>query len=236
MKKFKKLAALLLSVVCISISLSACGNAEESIMLTLVKGNIAEIYLGKFDATYLKLVESTEEESTQAYLENMLYQAEYFAMYWGIFETEYDESFDDLDENLQNEIIELMKEIYGKSKYEVQSAVKQDDNTYAVKVVIEPIDIMEKASEIYLSETYEPLNAFWDKYAEVDFTTISDEDYLSYMNEYGEIILQLVKEQLPNLGYGDSKSQSLQVETVDELWQINDDDWNILDSYLVTYP
>lgn len=160
MKKLKKLAALLLSVVCISISLSACGNAEESIMLTLVKGNIAEIYLGKSDATYLKLVESTEEESTQAYLENMLYQAEYFAMYWGIFETEYDESFDDLDENLQNEIIELMKEIYGKSKYEVQSAVKQDDNTYAVKVVIEPIDIMEKASEIYLSETYEPLNAF----------------------------------------------------------------------------
>ena len=38
-------------------------------------------------------------------LEDMQFQAEAFAMYWGIVEVDYGESFDDLDTALQAEII-----------------------------------------------------------------------------------------------------------------------------------
>ena len=129
-----------------------------------------------------------------------------------------------------------MKEIYGKSKFEVQSVAKQDDTAYSVKVVIEPVDIMEKAYDVYTSETYEPLNDFWNKYAETDFSVMSDEEYSAYMNEYCEIVLQIVKDLLPDMGYCESKTQSVLVESVNDLWQINEDDWSHLDSYLVTYP
>lgn len=236
MRKIKKITAILLITLCLAMSLTACGKAEETIILNLVEGNISEIYLGEFDDTYLKIVDATEAEAQQAYLENMQFQAEAFAMYWGIVEVDYGESFDDLDTALQAEIIELMKEIYGKSKFEVQSVAKQDDTAYSVKVVIEPVDIMEKAYDVYTSETYEPLNDFWNKYAETDFSVMSDEEYSAYMNEYCEIVLQIVKDLLPDMGYCESKTQSVLVESVNDLWQINEYDWSLLDSYLVTYP
>lgn len=65
---------------------------------------------------------------------------------------------------------------------------------------------------------------------------MSDEEYSAYMNEYCEIVLQIVKDLLPDMGYCESKTQSVLVESVNDLWQINEDDWSLLDSYLVTYP
>lgn len=236
MKKITKHAVICFLILCMSLGLSACGNYSEDEIMTLVRGNINEIYLGQFDADYLEMVDSTPAAAKQSYLEGLEIEAEYFANYWGIVDANYGESYDDLSDRLQQDIIELYREIYSNTKYEIKSVVRQNDGSYAVKVVVDPIDIMEKASEIYENDEYEPLNTFWDKYAEVDIDAMTDEEYMDYTHEYGEIIVNLVKDQLPDLGYTEQKSQSIQVEEEDGLWTINDDDWAVFDGYVIYYP
>lgn len=234
--KVKKCVLAASLILAMSFGLTACGNSGTEQATALVQGNLDEIYLGRVTEDYLKLVDGTEEESAQAYWDGLEVEAEYFVNYWGIVESDYGETYADLDEDFQNEVIEMYKEIYSYSKYEVQEAVKQDDDSYSVKVIISPIDIMEQAEDLYLNDEYEPLNAFWTKYAEYDFSTMSDEDYMAYTHEYGRVIVQMMYDLLPNIGYMDEKSMVLQVETIDGVMSINDDDFGIFDSYVISYP
>lgn len=234
MKSIGKKLIVLTLALCTMFCLAACGASGEEDATALVQGNIDVIYQGKYDEDYLESVNSTKTEAEKDYLDGIEIEAEYFANYWGIVDASYGESYSDLDESLRNEIVELYKEIYSHSKYEVQDAVKQDDGSYTVKVLVDPIDIMDQADKLY--EEYAPLNEFWTKYENADFAAMSDEDYMAYTNEYGRIIVQLVKEQLPNLGYMEQKSLAVQVEEVDGVQSINDDDWGIFDSYVIYYP
>lgn len=234
--KMKKCVLAVSLVLAMSFGLTACGNSGTEQAAALVQGNLDEIYLGRVTEDYLKLIDGTKEESAQAYLDGLEVEAEYFVNYWGIVESDYGETYANLDEDFQNEVIEMYKEIYSYSKYEVQEAVKQDDDSYSVKVIISPIDIMEQAEDLYLNDEYEPLNAFWTKYAEYDFSTMSDEDYMAYTHEYGRVIVQMMYDLLPNIGYMDEKSMVLQVETIDGVMSINDDDFGIFDSYVISYP
>lgn len=237
MKNVKRQAVVLLLILCTMLSLTACGGSNEAEdVTTLVQGNIDVIYLGKYDSEYLDMVGATEKEAEQDYLDGLEVEAEYFANYWGIVEASYGESYFDLDESFRNRIIEMYRKIYSNSKYEIQPATKQDDGSYTVKVLIEPIDIMEQAVEMYENDEYAPLNDFWAKYEQVDFSTMSDEDYMAYTHEYGEVIVQMVEELIPNLGYKEQKSQVIQVEEIDGVKIINDDDWGIFDTYVIYYP
>lgn len=233
--KIRKWHVVLLALV-LGMALSACGGLGEEDITLLVQGNIDAIYLGKYDPDYLELVDDTEEGAERDYLDGLEVEADYFSRYWGIVDTSYGESYDDLDESLRNEIVELYREIYSHSKYEVQNAVKQDDGSYTVKVLVEPIDIMRQASELYDNDGYEPLNEFWERAAQTDFSSMSDEEYMAYTHEYGEIIVQMVRDLLPSLGYGEQKSQVIQVEKEDDVWSINEDDWGIFDAYVIDYP
>lgn len=236
MKNLKRKAAVLVLMLCMLFSLTACKSSGVEEATTLVQGNIDVIYLGKYDPEYLKLVNSTEETAEQDYLAGLEVEAEYFSYYWGIVDSDLGETYEDLDESFRAELVELYREIYSHSKYEVQEAVKQSDTSYAVKVLIDPIDIMDQAVTLYENDEYEPLNEFRAKYADTDFSLMSDEEYMDYTHEYGEIIVQLVRDQLPNLGYMEQKSQTIQVESVNGVQSINDDDWGIFDSYVIYYP
>lgn len=236
MKKIKKSVTALLTSLCVLLGLSACGNTGIETATLLVQGNIDVIYQGKYDDEYLNLVGSTKADAEADYLDGLAVEAEYFAYYWGIVDADYGDEYEDLDESFRDELVELYRDIYSHSKYEVMDAVKQEDGSYTVKVLVEPIDIMEKAYELYVNDEYEPLNEFWDKYADADFSSWTDEDYMDYTHEYGETIVQLVRDQLANVGYKDQKSQAIQVEKVDGVLQINEDDWGIFDSYVIYYP
>lgn len=218
------------------LGMSACKDSGTETATALVQGNLDEIYLGEFSEEYMDMVEITLEEAQQTYLEGIEVEAEYFANYWGIVAADYGEVYADLNEDLKQDIQDLYKEIYSYSKYEVQEAVKQDDSTYSVKVNIQPIDVMERAVELYENDAYAPLNAFWEKYATVDFSTMTDDDYVVYTHEYGAIIVQLVREQIPALGYKEEKSMVIQVEDIDDVIQMNGDDLATFDSYVIYYP
>ena len=241
MKKVTKRMILLFTVLCMCINLCACGmigafnevNAFDAELL--VQGNLDEIFLGKADPNYLELVDSTREESKELYMEGLEAEAEFFATYWGILDTNFGQTYDDLDADLKEAIIDLYEEIYSYSKYEVISSVKQDDGSFAVKVTVDPIDVMQRASDAY--ENYEPLITFLASYDQAAIDAMNDEEYLAFNCEYGRIIVQMVSEQIPNLDYMDQKTQTIQVEEdSDGYFAINDDDLMTFDSYVIFYP
>jgi hypothetical protein len=203
---------------------------------TLVQGNIDAIYKGIYDSEYLDIVNDTETQAEQDYLDGMEIEAEYFAFYWGILDSDLDEKYEDLDADFRAELVEMYKEIYRHARYTVNDAVAQKDGSYTVQVYIEPMDIMEQAYELYDSGEYEPLNAFWDKYADVSLADMSDEDYWAYTHEYGRILVKMVTDLIPEMGYLEQKSQAIQVqEGSDGVLRINEDDWSIFDDYILSY-
>lgn len=228
------LVALLLTVGGCSVLTDMVGTSR---ITKLVQGNIDTIYKGIFDPEYLDIVDDTEAKAEMDYLDGMEVEAEYFAFYWGILDSDLDEKYEDLDEEFRHELVLMYKEIYSHAKYEVNDAVAQKDGSYTVQVYIEPMDIMEQAYELYNSGEYAPLNDFWEKYAGIDLSAMSDEEYWDYTHEYGRIVMQMVKDLIPQMGYLEQKSQAIQVQEDDDGYlRINDDDWNIFDEYILSYP
>ena len=233
MNKKKKLVTICCLFLCLCL-FSGCKQATEAVFATFIEGNLNEVYLGKTNETYLKLSGSTVEESKQIYLDGMEVQAEYFAYYWGIIDPDYGETYDDLEDELKQEILDLCKEIYGNAKFEVLSSTKQNDGNFAVKVTVEPVDIMELANNQF--DSYEPLIAFFNTYTEDIVYEMTDEEYQVYTNDYGMLIVQLVKEQLPNLGYKETKTHLIQIALIDNQYIVSQDDWDNLDANIVYYP
>jgi hypothetical protein len=209
-------------------------SGEDSVT-RLVQGNLDHVYLGEYDESYLALVDLSEEEAEAEYQSGLRYEAEFFAYYFGILNEE--ESFDDLAPALQQDIIDLYGEIYSHSSYEVEPSTRQRDGSYTVRVRIRPIDIMVQAVELYENDGYQPLLDYFNENSEVDWSTISEEEYWADTNRYGKLVVDMVRSLLPELGYGEEKSQVIQVdETEDGFLQINGDDFVIFDEYVITYP
>ena len=235
MRKLKKIAALLAAGSCLTSTLTGCSKVADEIITSLVQCNLDSVYLNQHNETYLKMVDLTAEEAKNNYDEGIQLDAENFAYYWGITDDVH-VTYADLDTELQNDIFNLCSTISQKAKYVVQSAAAQDDGSYAVKVVVEPIDIIEQANTMYNEDTYEPLSTFWSKYEESDYTDMTTEDYIAISNEYGTLMVQMVEELLPNLGYMEEKSLNIQLEEVNDLWEINEDDLETFYEYVVSYP
>ena len=224
MRELKRLAALLLALVLV-FSMTACGGSMEETVTQLVQGNLDELYLGKFDESYLELVSATEEECEQSYLEGLEIEAEYFAYY---FNVEY------LTDELKADIVELYKGIYSHSKFTVNPATKLDDDTYAVKVQISPINIFDLVLQ---AESEGAMDDFYNKYATVDINAMTDEEYKAYDTEWAYAIIDLCYEQLPNVGYMDEQSIAVQVtKDTDGLWCITDNDMSTIDELIIYYP
>ena len=239
----KKLPAIMLALT-LALSLTACGgggNSGTDDITTLVKGNIDAIYLGKVTDEYLTLIDSTKAQALQEYQDGLDVEAEYFCYYTGIVESEYSETYDDVSDANKQRIINLYKQIYDKSKYEVSDAVAQSDGDYTCKVVIYPIDIMEQADDVLNSGTYQPYEDFSAKWATAETDGKSDAEldamYQEFSNDYADVMIGLVESLLPELGYKEPKSMSIQVQKGDDdVYRINTDDWNNIDNNMIYYP
>ena len=237
-------------VCCIALGLCGCravvsgvagavasGIMEKEDVKLLVQGNLDEIYLDKTTPEYRDLVGETEEESHEFYMTGVEQEADFFAYYWCIYDEYLDETYEDVDPALQDKIVALLDEIYAHSKYEVLSLELQNDGDYMAEISIEPIDVMELASDLYDNDAYEPLNAFFAKYPDDAVEAMSDEEYHAYSTEYGELIVQMVEEQLPNLGYKEAITKVLRIETDEEGYlSFNDEDLMAIDEYIILYP
>jgi len=237
----KKIIVLILSITMV-IGLAACGGGgSKDKMRTLVQGNIDAIYKGKASQEYLDIIDSTPEHEKEAYLAGLETEAEFFCYYFNIVDSSYGETYDDVKEETKARIVDMYKQIYDKSKYETKESVKQSDGSYTVQLTLEPIDIMNQVYEALVNGTYEPYEEFMEKHKDVDTASMSDAEFDEFLEEYNEeyanLLIDCVLSFLPNLGYMDAKTMSIQVqEDSDGYFSINDDDWNKIDDYMIYYP
>jgi hypothetical protein len=240
---------LLTTIVCVVMlmtSMSSCAAFMEGFLeglsqsfnndqvTTYVRGGMDLLYHGTVDEEYLELVLEDEAELRAAYEENVEYNAYYFCYYYGILAEE--ESLADLDADLQKRLVDQAAEILKKTKYEVQTATKQDEETYVVEVIVSPVDVFVKLNAMCDSSTYEPLNQILAESESLDWENMSDEDYWDFSNRYGNIMADMVDRVLPELSYADDQSIIVRVELVDGSLEINDYDFGNIDAALVLYP
>lgn len=230
MKRICKRLGLLILALTMLLSLTACGGGMNELDATrYIQGILDENYKGVFDSKFLEMVDSTEEEAREIYQGALEVEADFFLKYFDIYSE---------DEALFDRIVELYKEIYSHSDYTVLPASKLPSGGFGVEVTIRPIDLFHKVDDALSQDTYpDCIQAWLDKYADVDAAEMTDEEYDLYDYEYGVAIVELCEQLLPELGHLDEESLVLQVKQDDEeVWNLSDDDFGNLDRYMIDYP
>ena len=127
-------------------------------------------------------------------------------------------------EELTNELVELYKEIYSHSRYEVGESTKVDDTTYGVQLTIYPIDIMQKVVDQSEPVITELNNQAFDTYE-------------AYDAAWAEAFIQLCRDNLDSVGYLDPVEMVVQVKRDDNnVWTIYEDDFQDIDLAMIHYP
>ena len=217
----------LLLLPALLLPLSACGGGmSDQTAMTYIQGTLDQNYLGKADAAFMDIVDTDEEEVSETYEGSLETEAQFFL---GSFvESTLDQETTD---RLTAELVEMYREVYAHSKYTVDSASRMDENTYSVKVTVEPIDIFHLVADDLDNGAMDELNSRYPESFE------SEAQYAQYEVEWVERMIELVYENLPDLGYLDPTSTLVQVswDEDENLWGIPDDDFWSLDALIIDY-
>lgn len=220
------------------LTLCACGGkgltTEDASKCVQVEMDAT--YKGKFDGFVDFYSNVTTSDAKEQYDSKVEYEAQYFIDMYGVPDLE-DTSLTLEPSELQaKRSRDLYKDIYAKADYTIVSSSKQDDGTFAVKVNVKPIDVIKLVDDNFDAG----FEAFWTKFDAVDTESMSDEEFANwytktFAGEYYDTLLDLLEEQIPNIGYTDEKNIVIQVQQSDDgsLFISNEDfsnlDWLIID-------
>ena len=186
-----------------------------------VQGILDESFKGIFDSQFLDMIGITESEAQNTY-QNCI-------------EAEADDFISSLMDNMpteeqRKELIELYKEIYQYTSYTVEAVSKIDEETtYNVTVVVQPIEIFHQlADELSNSQEIATLN---EQYPSV----MDDAQYYEYEMAWFQIVLDTLRELIPNLSYAEEQSIVIRVTQNLDSWAINEDDSNNLGDLIIGY-
>ena len=127
----RRLAALLAGVLVIL--LASCGDVTPKEAQAYIQGELDACYLGQYNQDYLDLLGiSAAAAEAQHYVWNTQAEAEFLMDYLDIYPTE--ASYE--------QAVDLVRDIYACSKYQVGTASKLEDGSYAVTVSVQPMDIL----------------------------------------------------------------------------------------------
>ncbi|MGN8897867.1 hypothetical protein [Flavonifractor sp. HCP28S3_F3] len=223
--KGKTTALVLALSLALLLPLSACGGGLSADDAQLyVQGVLDENYLGKADPDFLKLIDSTEEETEEVYAGSMETEAQFFLD--SFVESELSQEEQD---RLLEELSAMYRQIYAHSKYTVESASEVDDTTFGVKVTVEPIDIFHQVADELNNGAADELNS---RYPD----QMTDEEYMAYEVEWVELFMDLTYEKLPQLDYLEPQTLLVQVALGDDdYWTIPDEDFWAVDALVIDY-
>lgn len=223
--KGKTTALVLALSLALLLPLSACGGGLSADDAQLyVQGVLDENYLGKADPDFLKLIDSTEEETEEVYAGSMETEAQFFLD--SFVESELSQEEQD---RLLEELSAMYRQIYAHSKYTVESASEVDDTTFGVKVTVEPIDIFHQVADALNNGAADELNS---RYPD----QMTDEEYMAYEVEWVELFMDLTYEKLPQLDYLEPQTLLVQVALGDDdYWTIPDEDFWAVDALVIDY-
>ena len=241
----KKFLALLLSILLISFSFIACSDSEsdkskdnktttnetnkteddtfwEVEDATLyVKGSLDSQFLNNHD-NYLKLVDITIDDCNVRYKEHLQDEVNYLANYFEI---------ENITPEVNSSLTTLLEEIYSKSNYKVYDAKEIDENKFIVEVDINPINIISLINTDLNTSSI----SFNEKYAGVDISAMTAEEYAAYDLDWANLVLNSIEENISKIDYLDTVSLNVEVFLADDgLYNLSDDYSNII-NYIIQY-
>lgn len=189
----RKKRAAIVCVLAVVLLLAGCGGGFDADRYVL--GVLNNIYLG--DSTeYREMVDITEEEAAEEYEQGIEIEADFFLQYYGIGE---------VSDEVYQQIVDMYKTIYQQSKFEVQEAVANGDD-YNVEVLISPIDVIVN-SEDDISAAVDEFVAAMDPADYPDDRSMND--------ALAQLVVDVINENMPELGWQDQKSIIVKVEKDD---------------------
>ena len=211
--RMKRMAAAVVAMVT-ALALTACAGGFDA--SKYVNGVLNNIYLG--DSTgYMELVEITAEEAKEEYEQGISVEADFFLQYYGL---------DSVSDDVYQQIVDMYKQIYSKSKFEVKEAVKNGDD-YNVEVVVSPIDVIVNSEEAIST-------AVDDFVANANPDDYTDEQVLN--DDLAKLVIKVINDNMANLGYQAEKSIIVKVEKdAQGYYGISDDAIGLLDQDMIAY-
>lgn len=237
-RKLTRVSTLLLGAVML-LGLSSCGGkgmtTEDATQCVQVEMDAT--YKGQFQGLVDFYNNVTTEDARNQYNDNVEGEAYYFLYSFG------PEAIDGSGDTVEptdmqlHRAKELYEDIYAKAEYSIASSTKQDDGTFAVKLVIKPMNVLH-----LLSDNFEKgFEAFWTKFDAVDVDSMSEEEFgtwyeETFAKEYYDTLLDVLEEQIPDIDYMDEKSIVIQVQNDEEEGlSFGDEDWKNLDNMIIDY-
>ena len=222
-KAFISILCMLLAVIfsgC-SILTSLLGNDFD--MAGYVKGNLDSVYLGVHSEEFINMIEGADEESlNQDYLSGLEVEADYFISYFNIDSTL-------ISQETRDRIIDLYKDIYSYSKYEVGEVTKSGDK-YLVSVTVYPIDVIQQA--VNSGEVDAFVETYNAKVESGEFSSVTEET-----EEYwADGMICIVEKYVPTIGYLEPQTISVQItQDTDGLYTFDSNDFARIDELMIAY-
>lgn len=206
-------------VIIMLLILTSCVNDNNHIEVNAyVHSAMDAMYKGNF-IKYSEITGLEINKVEEIYMNGLKIESNAFANYFDIR---------NLTEKMQNEIINLYKSIYSKSKYEIEN-ITDAGNGYLVDISIHPINIISLAYNdilLYIDE-------FNVKTFNGDFDNLND---IEFENEYVKGIIGVIKRYLPEIGYNEKEIITIEVlNDKGRVYKINDDEISKIDKLIIQY-
>lgn len=212
------------------VQLAGCtggGNVNQFTVEVYIQGQLDTYYKGQVSSDYQELMDVTPDEVRSNYEEGLEVEFLYMAQ-WFEIET------DVISEEIYDRGVALMEKVYSHSSYTVKEPVKNNDGNYMIEVEVQPVDVF---AQVYDGDALvDFVNGFWETYADVDLSAMSDAEYLAYENAWAEGILTLCEQAEANAGYLEAESVVLQVKQDDDgMYSLSQSDFDTIDGMILAY-
>lgn len=121
-----------------------------------------------------------------------------------------------MSEELEADFRSLFKEIYGKARYTVGEAKKQEDNSYVVEITYERMKVFEPALTSY-NERIASLPGTW---AEMEVAPTQEE----MLEDMTKILRDALRESIENAAYDAPQTLTIKVELIENVYTPNSQD------------
>lgn len=199
MKKWGRALAAALAL-CLMGALAGCGGGlTEKDAETYVKGHLDAAYLGVYNKAYIDLVEDmTEADAKEMHESNVSDETELYLL--DFLEITYP------TDEIIKQAERVMEKLYAKSKYTVGTGSKTKDGDFVVEVTVSPLDLYNLLEDDDYSDA-------WDSVAgDMDYDTVTEEEYAAADAAYAGLMLDLLEKRLDDITYGKDQIVMLQLK------------------------
>ena len=194
MKQIKKIGAVV-SCLLVCGLLAACGAKLDA--RAYLQAMLDLSYKGD-SAAYVEMKLGTSEEAAALYERGIDSEMTFFTEKLS------------MSEDLEADFRSLFKEIYGKAKYTVGEAKKQEDGSYVVEITYERMKVFEPALTVY-NNNIASLPEAWEAMEE----TPAQEEMLEDMTE---VLRDALQESIGSVEYEAAQSLTIRIELVENVY------------------